>query len=268
MPLMNETVPMEVEVPAWGDDFRRSTFTQLFRVGSYLPEAMRVAVHRKGMHDLDVGFAACSVGAEMDSFLAHYNRGGYQGVVEATGYDINGQALDAAERGVHTVIGGERSPEAQYREVLKEFGFEVREIPDAGEPVPNGAGLRNDPPKFKLLEADAAPVRENHTTAFAMQDLREPIADAGKKDLVFANNLLYHLSDEQAARVIRNLASTLADHGILSLGLPSSLINQEVIEEELGMEPVFTAFSGSIPVMLGGLRGFHMKCMRWNRDLA
>jgi len=251
MPLFRDPPPIEVEVPAWGDEAHKSPYTELFRIGTYLPEGYRLAMARKGSVDLTVDFAACSDGSEMDGFLAQYNRDGYQGVIEATGYDFNEGVLQAARTGVHTVVGEKIASAARYEEVLTRFGFKVEDSPEVGEVVPNGAGMENAPRKIKLLTADAAPVREGHRIRFVHHDLLEPLAVEGERDLVFANNLLYHLSDEQAARVIRNLGVTLAEHGILSLGLHVTPENQAVLKEELGLEPVFTDYSGTVPVMFG-----------------
>jgi chemotaxis methyl-accepting protein methylase len=234
--------------------------TSFFRGGSYLPMALRKAMERTGEPTaLSVVSVACSNGAEVDSLLAlHNNRGksnGHRGKVVIAGYDINSLALEDARRGLYTLRKPDLSPnlQPQQEQALKGLGFYVSyEPPISYVPgVRAGAGVSSS-----NLKADAIPVREGHAVMFTEHDATEPLPVREPVDLALANNLLYHLSSDTAARIVRNMADVLADRGVLSFG-GSSLSKDSPVEaeqvvrlldEEFSLQPLFRDSTGT-PVM-------------------
>lgn len=189
---------------------------------------------------MSVRSMGCSNGAEADSVLAHHWRSGDTRDFSITGNDISPSALEQARRGRYRVLG--RGP----IEALHSYGFDV-------EPEMQGR-LRRRP----MLMVDAGPVRQGYEVEFVEHDGTEPLAVTEEDDLIFANNLLYHLSDEEAIQIARNLASVLSEHGVLVLG-GSSLSHDSPIDgarvsgmlnEEFGLEPLFVD-SADTPVMFG-----------------
>jgi chemotaxis protein methyltransferase CheR len=244
--------PIEVEVPARHgarDSSPVSLYTELFRDGSFLPEALHLASERTAeLPGLSVISAACSIGAEADSLLALYDKEDYKGEVVLEGHDINPLALKAARRGLYTVLAGTSGMRDYQEVILGRLGFDI-----SYEPYGD-----SDTKDKSLLKADAAPVRSGHSVEFTEHDLMEPLPAAGQADLVLANNLLYHLSPERATRVLENLCRALSDNGVLSLGAltmceetPWREATLRLLDQKFGLKPVFSAAGEEIPVMFG-----------------
>ncbi len=211
--------------------------TGFFRGGSYLPLAFKFATDRAGEEpDLSLASVGCSNGAEVDSLLALYNRSGREGIVTATGYDVNPVAIRAAEQGYYRALDWETKLELPQEGALKPYGFATG-YEQKGRFVP----------RFRL-EVDAQPVRSGHTVNFVEHDGAEPLPVEGTADLVLANNILYHLTDERAARILYNMGRALSDRGVLALGngtfaADSPLRTQPLVnmlKREFDLEPVFT----------------------------
>lgn len=235
-----------------------SMHTELFRWGSYLPEALGLAIEMTGGPDIRVKSAACSIGAEADSLLSIYQKSGYEGRVELKGHDFNRLAVAVARCGVYTVA----TTDAYYRgdveeEVLRDMGFDTFHEPAQPGTCYTAVGAPPRDPGSEL-RASARPLREGHEVSFEEHDLRDP--DDAEYDLVLANNVLFHLDPDEALGVIRNLASCLADNGVLSLGGgtlgdPRRWATEavDILRGEYRLEPIYgEEIAGYVtPVMFG-----------------
>ncbi len=189
--------------------------------------------------------AACSLGAEADSLLALHGERGYPGRLAIRGYDINPYVIAAAQEGMHTLNGNSstRPPEQE----LHSLGFTIgyRET------------RRSFVPRY-CLQANAASLREGHDLTFAEHDVSHDIPLDHPADLILANNLLYHLSAEKAARVLHNLAETLSEKGVLGVGAgtfasDSPLEDEKftrMLDREWGLKPLYY-HSDYAPVLFG-----------------
>lgn len=169
-----------------------------------------MAYERKGDNpELRVVSAGCSTGTEIDSMLALIKRSGREERIVMKGWDINEYALLAARAGRHYVplnVPGrpfEWEPD-ELGDTLREYGFEVSQ-----------SGQARRRPGYL---ADSAPVRQDHGVEFVQCDLSEGVPAGKPADLIMANNMLYHLTTKKAEDVIRHLAASLAEHGVLSIG--------------------------------------------------
>lgn len=234
-------IPDEIDVVLPPKYAEIPTITKFFRGGSYLPLGLRLAKERAGEGvPLSVRSVACSNGAEVDSILGLHRKSGDEREVTVTGYDINDAALMQARFGLYTAFGH------AHARVLESFGF-------ATDPQMHGRqGTR------PMLEVDANPVREGRTVEFVEHDAREPLPVTEEAGLTFVNNLLYHLGDATAARIVRNLAGPMSDKAVLSFGTgtlakDSPLDGDRIVgilDREFGLEPLFVDAAGT-PIMFG-----------------
>jgi chemotaxis methyl-accepting protein methylase len=227
--------------------------TALFRDGTYLEEALALAVERaEDTERLSVISAGCSIGAEADSILALHSLMGYEGRVDIIGYDINGLALQMARRGVHELTrhkGGDPAYATERLEsaaqALTDLGFGI------GHDVQDHGGNNETTP----VTVDAAPLRAGHTVRFAEHDLGNPLPRTRPANLILANNMLTYCRDNYET-VARNLAGMLADRGVLSFGsdgLPDGIPQTETIVhalQDFDMQPIFHGEEGQ-RVMFG-----------------
>lgn len=264
--------PIDVKVPRYDDPGSThdvNMHTALFRVGSYLAEALDAAVERaENPESLKVASAACSIGAEADGLLALHRQGGYEGEVILNGYDINELALAAARQGLYRIKGTDAQNLEKVKEVLEELGFAASYVPyDLNGPERSAKirqarlmGMR--PPLHELdteLVADSAGLREGHQVNFHSHNLHYPLPEPGQ-DLIVANNLLYHLEDREAIGVSRSLAASLSENGVLSFGNgtlhePVWWVERmiDVLRTDFQLEPIVTdaRYGDSVPVMFG-----------------
>lgn len=193
--------------------------TYLFRRDAYLSEALRTAAARAGDPSvLRIASIACSTGAEVDSLLALYNDSDAEGRVAITGFDASPPVIEEAEKGVYTL----KEPQfdlltpSMAANALRAMGFDV-------SPVPYESGEF----QFAHVKADAAPVRAGHDVRFVEHDALEPLPGVQDVDLALANNILYHVAEDKAVRIARNMADVLTDRGVLSFG--TGLLGPKVI---------------------------------------
>ncbi|MEK7599525.1 MAG: CheR family methyltransferase [Patescibacteria group bacterium] len=181
------------------------TQTELFRPENVLPVAITEMYKRTSENqELTVVSAACSVGAEADTVIATHNKNHRRaGKLAVLGYDINPIAVERAKTATYAAIReGDPKKDSRLQARLKDFGFKT------------GSRL---PLKGRYgVESDA--VREGHDVSFEKFDLTDSAPFDGKADLVLANNVLYHLSPEQADRFLYNAAVMLQESGVISLG--------------------------------------------------
>lgn len=210
------TSGIEVEIPHVAEKDRPHTvrmLTELFRRECRLPEAVAEAYERSpDAGELRVDSFGCSVGAEADSVLSHFNSSGFSGRVVMRGWDIQSPAIRAARAGYHFLPRFPYLEEELSRdlEFLDEQGFGV-----SSDPVPWGL---NSYGEHGFYQVDANPVREGHDVSFVQVDPNGTTEFEKPSDLILANNVLYHLVPEAAEQAIRNLAAGLSEQGILSLG--------------------------------------------------
>jgi chemotaxis methyl-accepting protein methylase len=239
---LREPLPIGVEVPEHSVFYpNRNMFTMFFRPATYLPELLSLAVDRASdPENVKIMSAACSIGAEADSILALHRAASYTGRIVMRGYDVNPLVVKAATTGVYRL--GDYKPGAEYKmhkkkRQLEEYCFDTftthrRDF--------DGALVRE-------LQVRSETLRASHDVEFREHDIREPFEEVGF-DLVLANNVLYHLPAEGASQVIYNLASTLADRGILSISGGYTRLSRdwigntsEILRSEFGLKPVLTA---------------------------
>lgn len=189
-------------------------YTELFRTECRLPEALQAVYERKGEGPgTRIVSAGCSSGPEVDSLLAHIKRSNRGGRVAVRGWDINEYAIISAQTGryymnLHTPGKPEWDSEELER-VLDEYGFEY--TPGT---VSRLAGRKQ--PRGYLI--DAGPLRQGSDLEFTQCDLSKEVPEGPPADLITANNMLHHLTVPKAEAVIQNLAGSLAERGVLSVG--------------------------------------------------
>jgi chemotaxis methyl-accepting protein methylase len=220
--------------------------TALFRAGVNLPEAFDAAADGLETGD-EFSFisAGCSMGAEVDSVLAHYRGAGGEGAVRARGYDVSERAIETAREGRHVASRQRYKNPRPVVAALEPLGFET----EICEPI------RDDPIQRPYAVIKSGTLREGHDVRFQRQNLWEPMDDSGKAHLILANHLLYHLEAAQAVQVIRNLSTALRHGGILSFDAYTAFVDTQraqsftaVLAGELAMEPVYYGNRG-MPTM-------------------
>lgn len=187
-------------------------YTELFRTECLLPEALQATYERKGEDpELHIVSAGCSVGAEIDSMLAHVKKSGWREHVVMRGWDFNGNALAAARAGRYVVdlytLGKPEWEAEELERVLDEYGFEYTLVTIGA----NRLARAHKKPSSYLI--DATHVRQGYDLEFVQCDLSEASPDSRPADLITANNMLHHLTTGKAEAVIRNLAGNLNEGG-------------------------------------------------------
>lgn len=209
-----ETIPKEVHVFPW--DGRQGIFgsrTDLFRENCGLPYVLEKALEgeTEEVVDLSVASIGCSYGAEIDSFLSLAELSPRIGKVSILGMDFNPEVLELAKQGTHlsrplTWAEGER-----VSEQLTESGFEVTPFK-----------VQTDDDSFKrhsALVIDSTELRRKHDVRFELGDISQMLSEHEEFDIVFANNILYWLSDADLRIAPYNLAYLARRRGsIISVG--------------------------------------------------
>ena len=219
---------MSVEFPTYLSPSSNSDIpmvTAFYRGGTFTVEAFQLAMDRaEDPSELSVVSGGSSVGTELYGLAALY-----EGRLDGEGYDINTLAVNVAKEGIYRVYT-QMCTGAEREAYMAELGFEV---------------LESDDPTGDSIRISVAPLDVKHDIAFVQHDLLTPLHTEEPKDLVLANNLLYHLEEEDAATVVRNLADVVADQGVISVGeagqLEASYRRQataDLLETEYGMTPL------------------------------
>ncbi len=143
---------------------------------------------------------------------------GLSGRLAVRGFDIDPIGIREARMGRYLV------PRLLYydvwlervRDTLDEYGF-TYDFETVLE--------KHDAPDMSLLypakgyyQVDASPIRAGNSAEFAICDLVRDKDIEGSADLIFANNVLYHLPPDRATAAVRKLASVLTDKGVFGLG--------------------------------------------------
>lgn len=251
--------PIEVHVPGPrdpGSTYPVQMLTGFFRWGCFVPEAYEMAVQRaENPQEPSLAVAGCSIGTEVYTMLGLHARKGQEGSVHVRAYDANRLAIEAARKGLYTVRG--RDVEARYKQkaVLDALGF-ATSFED---------GSDGSSPKSRL-QVDATPLRDRNEVRFIEHNLAQPLPQDERADLVMANNLFLHVLRHSGMQggleVLRNLASVVADRGVMSFDggtfeEPPRWTEQAValLDEEFGMQPIFSEASPSptrqdpVPIM-------------------
>lgn len=193
------------------DEHQVPTVTFLFREDTMLAEALRLGVEayqiepsEKPFHVLSVG---CSYGAEIDTAIAYLTREVPElGRLSLTGIDINPVVLEAATEAKYVISA---AAVASSELDLVEHGFTVESS--------NG----------RIHHVNSEQLRAGHDVNFIQADMRRPVGLADQDaDLVLCNNVLYHLTPQDATDVVWNAVDNMAVGGIMSweyMGLDSTM---------------------------------------------
>lgn len=184
------------------DQYPVPMITKLFRQDAKLDTVLDLGIESYKMRSADKPFhvmsVGCSFGAEADSALAYLTQEAPElGLVKLTGIDINPKAVRAAQQGKYV------TPAWMFscaRKALETYGFILG----------NEEGWGN--------YIDAARLRSQHAVTFVQADMRKKPLNAAIEaaDVVLCNNVLYHLTPDDASSLVENAASHLADGGVMS----------------------------------------------------
>lgn len=204
---MEKHFPLLVNAPGHFHAFNGdipSTHTELFRDGTDVPLGIEVMDKRSGTENPRIVSAGCSIGGEADIGLAALNKIRPNRGASLYGFDINGKAIKAARAGRYLTVLNSDEVEAAT-EMLDEYGFDHK--------------IKGFDPLYKRIAIDSAPIRKGHQVEFTRTDLSVPGLVLPKEiGLMLVNNFLAHLTPEEALAVLSNLAGSLSDSGILSIG--------------------------------------------------
>lgn len=217
-------------------DIRNRTY--LMRSSVFLSVAAKLLLERTSDRD-DVSFisAACSYGAEVDSFLATVDEARTGKRVTALGVDINEKNIAFARAGQYYPTKSASTAILEEPEPLEELGFDIERVTMGGVPY---------------AVVDATRVRADREVDFAVHDITKPL-EVPAADLVLCNHFLQHVSFEEGSAALKELAAVTAPNGVLGMGVQDLYTGdthipgwrrhtqksvQETLVEQHGMEPI------------------------------
>lgn len=178
--------------------------TKLFREDAKLETVMDVGLQsyraRSSDSPLHVMSLGCSLGAEADSILAYIGQQAPELTpITVTGVDVNPLAVEAARKGSYVTPAWVLS---STQKALEGCGFTFG---------------NKDHPRSWGRYIDSLQLRFNHNVEFMQADMREePCVPEHTIDILLCNNVLYHLTPDDASSLVQNAVSCLAPGGIMS----------------------------------------------------
>jgi chemotaxis methyl-accepting protein methylase len=206
-------IPQILVMPASGsfhEDEAITMFTSLFRKNADLETVLGIAKgfrqHLPEDAPWNIVSVGASIGAEGDSILWYLTKMCKNlGTVSLTGIDVNPRAVQQANLARHSV-----NPPMVPSEAGK-VPWDLYQL----EPFKVSQNAED----HGSYVIDTSELRSRHNVRYVLGNLAcESIDGIAPADVIFCNNVLYHLKLEEADSIVTSMASSLASNGVMSFG--------------------------------------------------
>lgn len=182
------------------------THTTMFRADTQMEHVLELALDSR-RSEVDSPLAVLSVGAsfgaEADSVLGYYAKSAPDiGKISLLGVDINPRAIELAEQGQYTAESPWIKGAGPLDLVNYLSMFDVAPVQGSD----------------RTYTIDTTGYRAQHDVSFLAADLVKEKLDIAPADLILCNNLLYHLSPDEAEELVRAMSGHLKVGGVMSFG--------------------------------------------------